>query len=110
MRLTSDLLAHVKAVPELRRAVRDRLGTVCLEVELLVSELLANVVHHVGEGAPVTVQASRTRVEVSDVAPDALRSAAPGPARKRLDERRTPKVVLPEGSCFDARNPRKKIS
>ncbi|WP_327317360.1 ATP-binding protein [Streptomyces sp. NBC_01235] len=73
--LVLDLLALPKAVPEARQAVREHLGGVtCPEVQLCVSELLTNVITHVGEGTPVTVRLfrspdGRTRVEVTD--PDA---------------------------------------
>ncbi|MFI2430453.1 ATP-binding protein [Streptomyces sp. NPDC018693] len=69
--LVLDLLALPKAVPEVRRAVREHLGTPCPEAQLCVSELLANVIDHVGEGTPVTVRVfrasdGRTRLEVTD--------------------------------------------
>ncbi|GAB2987836.1 hypothetical protein GCM10023080_061790 [Streptomyces pseudoechinosporeus] len=69
--LVLELLAVAKAVPEVRRAVREYLGGPCPEVQLCVSELLANVINHLGEGTPVTVRLSRTdggrtRLEVSD--------------------------------------------
>ncbi|MFF3330457.1 ATP-binding protein [Streptomyces sp. NPDC002888] len=73
--LDLDLLAVPEAVPELRRAVRRRLVGTCDEVELCVTELVANVIRHVGEGTPVRVRvfradgAGRIRVEVAD--PDA---------------------------------------
>ncbi|MFE9439685.1 ATP-binding protein [Streptomyces sp. NPDC006602] len=52
------------------------LGGPCPEVQLCVSELLTNVINHVGEGAPVTVrlvhgQDGRVRVEVTDPDPHA---------------------------------------
>ncbi|WP_031477567.1 ATP-binding protein [Streptomyces bicolor] len=72
--LVLELLALPKAVPEVRRAVREHLGVTCPEVELCVSELLANVITPVGEGTPVTIRlfrapSGRTRLEVTD--PDA---------------------------------------
>ncbi|AOR32519.1 hypothetical protein BFF78_16915 [Streptomyces fodineus] len=73
--LILDLLAQPKAVSEARRAVREHLNdTPCPELQLCVSELLTNVINHVGEGTPVTVRLTRmdggrTRLEVSD--PDA---------------------------------------
>lgn len=83
--LTVELLALPKAVPEIRRALREHLGAPCPEAQLCVSELLTNVIAHVGEGTPVTVRVfrapdGRTRVEVTD--PDAhawliTRHAAP---------------------------------
>ncbi|MFF3317560.1 ATP-binding protein [Streptomyces sp. NPDC003035] len=68
--LTVELLAVPKAVPEVRHALRDR-GP---DLQLCVSELLANVITHVGEGTPVTLHVratadGRTRVEVTDPDP-----------------------------------------
>ncbi|MGW3357251.1 ATP-binding protein [Streptomyces bungoensis] len=65
-----DLLATPKAVPELRH----RLRALDHEVLLCVTELLTNVIDHLGEGTPVTVRVTgtphgHTRVEVTD--PDA---------------------------------------
>jgi len=74
------LLAVPKAVPELRHAVRGYLGG-CRhpEVELCVSELVSNVIRHMGEGTPVRVRVARVgpdndriRVEVTDPDPRAL--------------------------------------
>ncbi|MEV0410389.1 ATP-binding protein [Streptomyces sp. NPDC050448] len=80
---TVGLLAVPKAVPELRLAVREHLGSACPEVQLCVSELLTNVITHLGEGTPVTLRitgrATRTRVELTDPDPHAwpvLRRAA----------------------------------
>jgi len=75
--LQVDLLAVPKAVPELRHVVRGYLGDECSEVQLCVSELVGNVIRHVGEGTPVRVRLSRvadgrTRVEVTDPDPRAL--------------------------------------
>jgi hypothetical protein len=72
--LTLDLLAVAKSVPETRRAVREHLGTPCPEVQLCVSELLTNVIVHLGEGTPVRVRLARTddgrtRLEVTDPDP-----------------------------------------
>ncbi|WP_225836109.1 ATP-binding protein [Streptomyces sp. NK08204] len=72
--LVLELLAFPKAVPEVRRSVREHLGGPCPEVQLCVSELLANVIRHLGEGTAVTVRVARmgggrTRLEVTD--PDA---------------------------------------
>ncbi|MFG2553600.1 ATP-binding protein [Streptomyces sp. NPDC048581] len=72
--LVLELLALPKAVPEVRRAVREHLGAPCSEVQVCVSELLTNVIAHVGEATPVTVRLFRapdgcTRLEVTD--PDA---------------------------------------
>lgn len=75
--LAVELLAVPKAVPELRRAVRGHLGAACSEVQLCVSELLGNVIRHVGEGTPVRVRVARVegagvRVEVTDPDPRVL--------------------------------------
>ncbi|MEU2492960.1 ATP-binding protein [Streptomyces sp. NPDC007883] len=75
--LTLELLATAKAVPDVRRTVCEHLGDAfCPHLELCVSELLANVIRHLGEGVPVTVRVvhgqGRTRVEVTDPAPRAL--------------------------------------
>ncbi|MFE5819865.1 ATP-binding protein [Streptomyces sp. NPDC056479] len=72
--LVLELLALPKAVPEVRRAVRDHLGAPCPQVQLCVSELLSNVITHIGEGTPVTVRLfltpdGRTRLEVTDPLP-----------------------------------------
>ncbi|MFC8370010.1 ATP-binding protein [Streptomyces sp. NPDC057239] len=69
--LTLELLALPKAVPEVRRVVREHLGAPCPEVQLCVSELLTNVIDHVGEGTPVILRLirtadGRTRVELTD--------------------------------------------
>ncbi|MFJ9628960.1 ATP-binding protein [Streptomyces sp. NPDC101175] len=76
----AELLAVPKAVPELRHAVRAYLGGgPHPEVELCVSELVSNVIRHVGEGTPVRVRIARVdpdddriRVEVTDPDPRAL--------------------------------------
>ncbi|MEW1771750.1 ATP-binding protein [Streptomyces sp. NPDC086777] len=74
------LLATPKAAPELRHRLRHH----TFEVRLCATELLTNVIDHVGEGAPVTVRVipaaslGHTRIEVTDPAPGtspALRSA-----------------------------------
>ncbi|MEK2478143.1 ATP-binding protein [Streptomyces noursei] len=76
--MTVRLLAVPKEVPMLRQAVRAHLGaSASCEVELCVSELVGNVIRHVGEGAPVTVHVrrigdGRTRIEVIDPDPRAL--------------------------------------
>ncbi|MFE2733594.1 ATP-binding protein [Streptomyces sp. NPDC059349] len=75
--LAVELLAVPKAVPELRRAVRGYAGMACSEVQLCVSELLGNVIRHVGEGTPVRVRVARVegvgiRVEVTDPDPRVL--------------------------------------
>ncbi|MER6305104.1 ATP-binding protein [Streptomyces sp. NPDC001657] len=75
--LTLALLAVPKEVPGLRRAVRAHLGGPCADVQLCVSEIVGNVIRHLGEGTPVTVHirgaaGGRTRVEVTDPDPRAL--------------------------------------
>ncbi|GGX61997.1 ATP-binding protein [Streptomyces anandii] len=68
-----SLSATAKAVPEVRHHL-DALG---FEVQLCVTELLTNVIDHLGEGTPVNVRVSGvpgglTRVEVTDPDPRAL--------------------------------------
>lgn len=74
--LELELPALPKVVPELRRAVREYLGVPCFDVQLCVTELVGNVIRHVGEGTLVRVRVSRAdgriRVEVVDPAPGAL--------------------------------------
>ncbi|MFH8660962.1 ATP-binding protein [Streptomyces afghaniensis] len=74
--LDLDLVAAPKVVPELRRTLRACLGAPCADVQLCVTELVGNVIRHLGEGVPVTVRVARsggrTRVEVSDPDPRAL--------------------------------------
>jgi anti-sigma regulatory factor (Ser/Thr protein kinase) len=67
------LLATPKAVPELRH----HLQRYDYDVRLCATELVTNVIEHVGEGTPVTVRVldtgdGRTRVEVTDPDPRAL--------------------------------------
>ncbi|QES55721.1 ATP-binding protein [Streptomyces venezuelae] len=75
--LTVRLLATPQAAPVLRHAVREHLGPGSGDAELCVSELLANVITHLGEGTPVTLRvtgtgrAARTRVELTDPDPRA---------------------------------------
>ncbi|MET9380176.1 ATP-binding protein [Streptomyces sp. NPDC002928] len=69
--LDLDLLAVPMAMPSLRLTVRRHVGAPCADVELCVTELVANVIRHVGEGAPVRVRVfrvfdGRIRVEVTD--------------------------------------------
>jgi hypothetical protein len=70
--LTLGLLATPAAVPELRRALRDH----GVDLQLCATELVTNVIRHLGEGVPVTVRVScaagRTRLEVTDPDPRAL--------------------------------------
>ncbi|MGW7407085.1 ATP-binding protein [Streptomyces sp. NPDC054833] len=80
--LDLDLLAVPEAVPGLRRTVRRYLGTPCSGVQLCVTELVSNVIRHVGEGTLVRVRVARTdgdriRVEVSDPAGRALPVSLP---------------------------------
>lgn len=75
--LEVEFLAFPKAVPKVRRAVREYLGVPCPDAQLCVTELVSNVVRHVGEGTPVRVRvarapAGRIRVEVADPDPRAL--------------------------------------
>ncbi|MER7730961.1 ATP-binding protein [Streptomyces erythrochromogenes] len=75
--LTVRLLATPQAAPVLRHAVREHLGPGSGDAELCVTELLANVVRHLGAGTPVTLRisasgrAARTRVELTDPDPRA---------------------------------------
>lgn len=70
--LTLGLLATPAAVAGVRRALAGY-GT---DVQLCASELVTNVVVHLGEGVPVTVRvfrdSGRTRLEVTDPDPCAL--------------------------------------
>ncbi|WP_030993900.1 MULTISPECIES: ATP-binding protein [unclassified Streptomyces] len=73
MSLELRLLATSEAVPGVRRLLRHH----GFDVQLCVTELLTNVVDHVGEGTPVTVRVVGTpygsvRVEVTDPDPRAL--------------------------------------
>ncbi|WP_316776589.1 ATP-binding protein [Streptomyces sasae] len=69
--LELHLLATPRATPELRHHLRDH----TYEVRLCATELLTNVIDHVGEGTPVTVRVmgtqdhGRTRIEVTDSDP-----------------------------------------
>ncbi|MFJ3983447.1 ATP-binding protein [Streptomyces fungicidicus] len=70
---TLDLLAAPAEVPVVRRALRDY-GA---DVQLCASELVTNVIQHLGEGVPVVVRVwcddgGRTRLEVTDPDPRAL--------------------------------------
>ncbi|WP_033280245.1 ATP-binding protein [Streptomyces sp. NRRL F-525] len=67
------LLATPKAVPELRHHLRHH----TYDVRLCATELVTNVIDHVGDGTPVTVRVlatadGRTRIEVTDPDPRAL--------------------------------------
>ncbi|MFJ2564489.1 MULTISPECIES: ATP-binding protein [unclassified Streptomyces] len=74
--LTPELLATPGEVREVRREIRVYAAEPCADLELCVSELLTNVIRHLGEGVPVTVRVSRTRdrtrLEVTDPDPRAL--------------------------------------
>ncbi|GGW42986.1 ATP-binding protein [Streptomyces xantholiticus] len=74
--LTLALLATPQAVAGVRSALRAYMGGPCADLQLCASELLANVVRHLGEGVLVTVQVGceqgRTRLEVTDPDPHAL--------------------------------------
>ncbi|MEV7285328.1 ATP-binding protein [Streptomyces sp. NPDC093252] len=75
--LVLDIVAVPRAVPEARRVVGAYLGDPCPDVLLCLSELLTNVIRHVGEGTPVTVRvcpgpSGTTRLEVTDAGPPAL--------------------------------------
>ncbi|MGW4023887.1 ATP-binding protein [Streptomyces sp. NPDC005009] len=70
---TLELLAAPDEVSGVRRALRDH----GVDVQLCASELVTNVIRHVGEGVPVTVRVwcddgGRTRLEVTDPDPRAL--------------------------------------
>ncbi|MBX7549744.1 ATP-binding protein [Streptomyces sp. NPDC004232] len=85
----APLDVELPAVPEalrgLRRTVRRYLGAPCPDAELCVTELVTNVIRHVGDGISIRVRVVRSdgdriRVEVTDPAGQALplsRSAAP---------------------------------
>lgn len=70
-----DLLAVPKAVPDLRRTLSAHPYGPHPDVHLCVSELLSNVIRHLGEGTPVTVRLTtapgRIRVAVTDPDPRA---------------------------------------
>ncbi|SED41854.1 Anti-sigma regulatory factor (Ser/Thr protein kinase) [Streptomyces sp. 2131.1] len=72
--LTWEFLAVPQAVPEVRRILRARFaGDDADDLVLCVSELLANVITHVGERTPVSLRVSathtgRVRVALSDPA------------------------------------------
>ncbi|MGW1183834.1 ATP-binding protein [Streptomyces drozdowiczii] len=73
--LTWEFLAVPQAVPEVRRILRARFaGDDADDLVLCVSELLANVITHVGERTPVSLRVTatpsgRVRVALSDPAP-----------------------------------------
>ncbi|MFD3777171.1 ATP-binding protein [Streptomyces sp. NPDC058612] len=70
----ASALALPQELAGLRRAVREHVGGPCDDLQLCVSELVGNVVLHVGEGTPVTLAVTRTaqgrtRLEVGDPDP-----------------------------------------
>lgn len=82
--LTMALLATPEAVAQVRRTVRAYAGGPCDDLQLCVSELVTNVLRHVGEGVPVAVRVvpgeRRTRLEVTDPDPRVLPVLRAGPA------------------------------
>ncbi|GAA2937521.1 ATP-binding protein [Streptomyces argenteolus] len=75
--LILELLAAPQAVAEVRRALRAHMGGPCADLQLCASELITNVIRHLGEGVPVTVRLlcaarGRARLEVADPDPRAL--------------------------------------
>ncbi|MEU7382928.1 ATP-binding protein [Streptomyces sp. NPDC042207] len=74
--LTLELLAAPGEVREVRREICAYAAEPCADLQLCVSELLTNVIRHLGESVPVTVRVSctrdRTRLEVTDPDPRAL--------------------------------------
>ncbi|MFE6285792.1 ATP-binding protein [Streptomyces sp. NPDC057877] len=80
--LLLELVAWPKVLPGLRCDVRRYLGGPCADAELCVTELVGNVIRHVGEGSPVRVSVRvreagawaerRIRVEVTDPEPQSL--------------------------------------
>ncbi|MFE9027179.1 ATP-binding protein [Streptomyces iakyrus] len=71
--VTLELLATPAEVSRVRRA----LGPLGIDVQLCASELVTNVIRHVGEGVPATVrvweeEGGRVRVGVTDPDPRAL--------------------------------------
>ncbi|MGW2098270.1 ATP-binding protein [Streptomyces olivaceoviridis] len=75
--LDVEVVAVPKALQGLRRTVRRYLDAPCADVQLCVTELVGNVIRHVGEGVSVRVRVARTdggriRVEVTDPEAQAL--------------------------------------
>lgn len=69
--LDVEVVAVPKALQGLRRTVRRYLDAPCADVQLCVTELVGNVIRHVGEGVCVRLRVARTdsggiRVEVTD--------------------------------------------
>ncbi|MGW2700937.1 ATP-binding protein [Streptomyces sp. NPDC001340] len=80
--LDLEVIAVPKALQGLRRTVRRYLDRPCADVQLCVTELVTNVIRHVGEGTSLRVRVARTdgdriRVEVTDPAELALPVALP---------------------------------
>ncbi|MFK0105215.1 ATP-binding protein [Streptomyces sp. NPDC091217] len=77
--LELHLRATPNAAPELRRHLHDH----TFDVRLCATELLTNVIEHVGEGTPVTIHViggqahGRTRIEVTDSDPRTLPAPLP---------------------------------
>ncbi|ANP55687.1 anti-sigma regulatory factor (Ser/Thr protein kinase) [Streptomyces griseochromogenes] len=81
--LDVELPAVPRALQGLRRTLRRYLDAPCSDVQLCLTELVTNVIRHVGEGTPVRVRVARTdgrriRVEVTDPAGQALPVSLPG--------------------------------
>ncbi|MGW2417935.1 ATP-binding protein [Streptomyces sp. NPDC001709] len=81
--LDVELPAVPEALRGLRRTVRRYLDAPCSDVQLCVTELVTNVIRHVGEATPVRVRVARAdgnriRVEVTDSAGQALPVSLPG--------------------------------
>ncbi|MFG2120725.1 ATP-binding protein [Streptomyces sp. NPDC048710] len=80
--LDVELVAVPKGLHGLRRTVRRYLDVPCADVQLCVTELVTNVIRHVGEGTSVRVRVARTdanriRIEVTDPAERALPVSLP---------------------------------
>ncbi|MEU6666421.1 ATP-binding protein [Streptomyces sp. NPDC046727] len=81
--LDVEVIAVPKALQGLRRTVRRYLDAPCADVQLCVTELVGNVIRHVGEGVCVRLRVGRTdggriRIEVTD--PEAGALPVPVPA------------------------------
>ncbi|MEU1277740.1 ATP-binding protein [Streptomyces sp. NPDC005805] len=74
--LAMALLATPEAVAQVRRTLAAYAGGPCDDLQLCATELVTNVLRHVGEGVPVAVRVvpgeRRTRLEVTDPDPRAL--------------------------------------
>lgn len=72
--LDVEVVAVPKALQGLRRTVRRYLDAPCADVQLCVTELVGNVIRHVGEGVCVRVRVARTeggRIRVAVTDPEA---------------------------------------